>query len=60
MQGSKKVSSRRKGQIDFVAGPVTFKAHLCNGQGSSILSSNKIMYYDEQEVATGKQNVITA
>ena len=61
MQGSKKVLSGRTGQVDFLAGKVTFKAHLHNMQGSSKLSSNKIMYYkDDHEVAPAKQNVITA
>lgn len=35
--GLKKVLSASLGQVDFLAGLVTFKTYLPNGQGSSIV-----------------------
>ena len=42
LQGSKQVPSSNPGQVDFLAGQVTFKAHLAN-EGQDNWSSNKII-----------------
>ena len=42
LQGSKQVPSSSPGQVDFLAGQVTFKAHLPN-EGQDNWSSNKII-----------------
>ena len=50
-------------KLDFLAGQVTFKDHLHNGQGSRqvMLYSNKCDEHDKLEVAhQGKQNVRAA
>ena len=56
--GLKNVLSSSLGQVDFLAGQVTFKAHLLKGPGKS--SSNKIIIQDEQEMVLGKRNVKAA
>ena len=50
LQGSKQVPSRSPGQVDFLAGQVTFKAHLpITGQDNS--SPNRIINREKQKVA---------
>ena len=55
LQGSKKVPSSSPGQVDFLAGQVTFKAHLPNKVKNN-WSSNRIINQEKQKVALTKQN----
>lgn len=49
------------GQVDFLGGQVAFKAYLLpKGQGFRKSPSNKIIDYNQQEVALGKQNARAA
>ena len=50
-QGLKKVWPGSLGQENFLIGQLTFKAYLPH----DLLSSNKIINWDQQEVALGKQ-----
>ena len=59
LQGSKQVPSSSPGQVDFLAGQVTFKAHLPN-KGKNNWSSNRIINREKQKVALTKQNMRAA
>ena len=59
LQGSKQVPSSSPGQVDFLAGQVTFKAHLPN-KGKNNWSSNTIINQEKQKVALTKQNMRAA
>ena len=59
LQGSKQVPSSSPGQVDFLAGQVTFKVHLPN-KGKNNWSSNRIINRQKQKVALTKQNMRAA
>ena len=59
LQGSKQVPSSSPGQVDFLAGQVTFKAHLPN-KGKNNWSSNRIINWEKQKAALTKQNLRAA
>ena len=59
LQGSKQVPSGSAGQVDFLAGQVTLKAHLPNA-GQDNWSSNRIINREKQKVALTKQNMRAA
>ena len=59
LQGSKQVPSSSAGQVDFLAGQVTLKAHLPN-EGQDNWSSNRIINREKQKVVLTKQNMRTA
>ena len=61
-QGSKKVPSSGPGQVDFVAGQVTFKADLHNKQWSrqSWITKEIIKWEEEEVVPQNKMRELLA